>query len=73
MVMPDMSGRELASRFRARYPDVGIAYMSGYTEDTVVRQGGFEPGTVFVPKPFTPQTLTAKLRQALDNAAPVGP
>ena len=70
MVMPDMSGRELASLFRARYPDVGIAYMSGYTEDTVVRQGGFESGTVFVPKPFTPQSLTAKLRQALAHQRP---
>jgi DNA-binding response OmpR family regulator len=42
----------------------------------VVRQGGFEAGTVFVPKPFTPQTLTARLRQALDrvgHVAPVGP
>ena len=72
MVMPDMSGRELAGRFRTLRPDVPIAYMSGYTEDTIVRQGGFEPGTVFIAKPFTPQTLTAKLRQALDGAARVG-
>ncbi|GLC23758.1 ATP-binding protein [Roseisolibacter agri] len=74
MVMPDMSGRELAGRFRALRPGMPIAYMSGYTEDTVVRQGGFEPGTVFIPKPFTPQMLTAKLRQALDGAvAPLHP
>jgi PAS domain S-box-containing protein len=69
MVMPSMSGRELASRIRNHYPNAAVAFMSGYTEDTLLRQGGAEPGTVFIHKPFTPHTLTDKLREALDAAA----
>jgi PAS domain S-box-containing protein len=69
MVMPEMSGRELADRFLGLRPETGLAIMSGYTEDAALRQGSFEPGTVFIAKPFTPQTLTAKLREALDGMA----
>ena len=67
MEMPDMSGRELAEQVRGLHPVVRTAFMSGYTEDGVLRQGTFEPGTVFIPKPFTPRTLTQKLREALDG------
>jgi two-component system, cell cycle sensor histidine kinase and response regulator CckA len=66
MVMPEMSGRELAVLFRERYPTVVTVFMSGYSEEAVMRQGMLEPQTVFISKPFTPQTLSQRLREALD-------
>ncbi|MBX6363074.1 MAG: PAS domain S-box protein [Gemmatimonadetes bacterium] len=72
MVMPDMNGRDLAARFRERYPRAATLFMSGYTEDDVQRQGVLGAGVVFVEKPFTPQALTAKVREALAAAAPAG-
>jgi len=69
MVMPNMSGRELATAIRARYPHAAVAFMSGYTEDATLRKGGLSDGTVFIHKPFTPEGLTKKLRQALDMVA----
>ena len=65
IVMPEMSGPELATRFRALHPAARTVFMSGYTEDAVVRQRVAAPGTVFIQKPFTPQSLTEKLREAL--------
>jgi two-component system, cell cycle sensor histidine kinase and response regulator CckA len=65
IVLPQMSGRELAERVRALRPDIAILYMSGYTDDTVVRHGGGEHGALFVQKPFTAQRLSAKVREAL--------
>jgi PAS domain S-box-containing protein len=65
MVMPNMSGSELAARFRELRPKASTAFMSGYAEDAVLRRVVFEPGTVFVEKPFTPEGLTTKVRQAL--------
>jgi PAS domain S-box-containing protein len=71
MVMPEMSGRELAARFRELHPTGAIAFMSGYTQDAVLRQGVLEPGAVFVQKPFTPESLTRKLHEARDAAVTV--
>jgi PAS domain S-box-containing protein len=68
MVMPNMSGSELAHLFQEQRPEASAAFMSGYTEDAVLRRIVFEPGTVFVEKPFTPEGLTSKVRQALVNA-----
>ena len=65
MVMPDMGGRELAAHFRERHGDAPVVYMSGYTEDAVLRQSVGEPGVGFVQKPFTPQSLVEKLREVL--------
>jgi CheY-like chemotaxis protein len=70
MVMPDMNGRELAARFYERHPGAATIFMSGYTEDFVLRQGGLDPGVFFIEKPFTPQALSAKVREALGAAAP---
>jgi two-component system cell cycle sensor histidine kinase/response regulator CckA len=67
MVMPQMSGRELGERLRALSPDLKIIYMSGYTDDVLVRTGALGPGMSFLQKPLRPEVLAAKVREALDR------
>lgn len=67
MVMPGVGGRELAERFRELQPGAGILYMSGYTEDVVIRRGGFECGAAFIEKPFDSQELAVAVRRLLDD------
>lgn len=69
MVMPGLSGRDLSAQFRKLRPQAPTVYMSGYTEDTFLRQSASEPELVFVQKPFTPQSLTQKVRKALEASA----
>jgi len=66
VVMPGISGRELAATLSALRPDMAIIYMSGYADEMVTRQG-VENGTHFIQKPFTPVSLTRKLREVLDG------
>lgn len=68
MVMPEMSGRELSEKFRQLCPTAPTVFMSGYTEETVQRQNASDPELVFVQKPFTPQSLTMRVRKALEAA-----
>jgi two-component system cell cycle sensor histidine kinase/response regulator CckA len=68
MVMPHVGGRELADRFRGLQPDTSVLYMSGYTEDVVIRRGGFTRGSAFIEKPFDSQELASSIRQLLDGA-----
>ncbi|MBI4081591.1 MAG: PAS domain S-box protein [Candidatus Lambdaproteobacteria bacterium] len=68
VVMPKMSGRELAQAVQGRWPATRVVYMSGYTDDAIVRHGVLEEGMVFLEKPFTEQTALRKIRQALDQA-----
>lgn len=65
MVMPAMGGHELSEQFLTLRPGAVTAFMSGYTEDAVLRRVVFAPGTVFIEKPFTPEALTRKVRQAM--------
>ncbi len=67
VVMPHMSGRELADRVRALYPDTKILFTSAYTENAIVQQGVFNKGVALLQKPFTPSALAHKLREALDQ------
>jgi two-component system, cell cycle sensor histidine kinase and response regulator CckA len=66
MLMPNMSGAELAEQVSRNWPKVRIIFMSGYTDDPVVRTIQ-SSATIFIPKPFTAALLTTKVREVLDH------
>ncbi|HEX4351031.1 MAG TPA: response regulator, partial [Verrucomicrobiae bacterium] len=70
VVMPHMSGKELADRVRALYPHTRILFTSAYTENAIVHQGVLDKGVELLQKPFTPSALAQKLRGVLDQAKP---
>jgi PAS domain S-box-containing protein len=67
VVMPHMSGPELARRLATTRPTMKIICMSGYTDDAVVRHGALDAGIAFIQKPFTPDTLARKVRDVLES------
>ena len=67
IVMPGMGGRELAQELIRRRPEIKVVYMSGYTGQAIGSQGPFEPSSDFLPKPFSRDVLTRKIREALDR------
>ena len=71
VVMPGVSGRELARRITARNPKTRVMFMSGYTDSVVASGGVLEAGVAFLQKPFTPRALAQKVREVLDRAVPV--
>jgi len=66
VVMPKMNGKKLATFMLKQRPEMKVLYMSGYTDEAIVHHGVLEPGTPFLEKPFTPETLSRKLREILD-------
>jgi two-component system, cell cycle sensor histidine kinase and response regulator CckA len=68
VVMPEMSGRELAEQFAKLKPHAKVLFMSGYTDDAIVRHGVLRPGTAYLQKPFSPDTLARKVREVLDSS-----
>jgi len=71
VVMPGLSGRELARRVAARSPKTRVLFMSGYTDNVITSGGVLEAGVAFLQKPFTPRALTQKVREVLDRTVPV--
>jgi CheY-like chemotaxis protein len=65
VVMPGMSGPELAERLRRLRPEIRILYMSGYSGDAIARRGVREPGVAYLPKPFSAADLSGKVREVL--------
>jgi PAS domain S-box-containing protein len=67
VVMPVMSGNELADRARAVQPTIKVLFTSGYTRDAIMRDGRLKPGLDLLSKPFTYESLAAKVRDVLDR------
>lgn len=69
VVMPEMSGKALATALLEGRPELEVVYMSGYTGNTIVHHGIPDAGVHFLPKPFTPSVLLAKIREVLDASS----
>ncbi len=69
VVMPKMSGRQLVQSLEHIRPDLKVLYMSGYTDDSIVRHGVIDAGENYIQKPFTYNALASKVRRMLDRAA----
>jgi two-component system, cell cycle sensor histidine kinase and response regulator CckA len=67
VVMPQMGGRVLAERLKTFRPGIRILYISGYVDDATIQEGVSNPGTSFLQKPFTVETLSRKVRELLDS------
>jgi hypothetical protein len=66
VVMPELSGPELAKRLAVTRPQMKVLCMSGYTDDSIVRHGVLTTGVAFIQKPITPASLAQKVREVLD-------
>jgi CheY-like chemotaxis protein len=70
VVMPHMGGRELSERVAALRPGMPVLYVSGYTDDEVLRHGVMEEEVAFLQKPFTAESLLDRVRGLLDETVP---
>ena len=72
VVMPKVSGRELAEELKGRRPNMKVLFMSGYTDNAIVNTGILQKEVAFLQKPFTPAALTQKVRDILDSGSTLG-
>jgi CheY-like chemotaxis protein len=71
VIMPGISGRELARALTALRPEMKVLYMSGYPNDLIAQHGLLDPDTILVEKPFTFHSLLTKIQQALGDPVSV--
>jgi FixJ family two-component response regulator len=64
--MPNVGGRELFSHLRLLRPDLRVLFVSGYTDDDILRRGLSDPGSAFLQKPFTARALATAAKAALE-------
>ena len=69
VVMPGMSGRELADRVAEMYPEIKVLYMSGYTDNARGQHGVLDPKIPFIEKPFSVESVLQRVRETLDSLA----
>ncbi len=69
VIMPQMSGREMAEGLRTIRPDTRVLFMSGFTDDAIVNHGAVDEKVFFIQKPFSPEALATKAREVLDQMA----
>jgi two-component system cell cycle sensor histidine kinase/response regulator CckA len=72
LAMPEIGGRELARRLQETRPELPVVFMSGYTDDDVMRRGLLEQGVPFLEKPLAPEALTRTMRKLLGRDLPIG-
>ncbi|HJV37538.1 MAG TPA: ATP-binding protein [Geothrix sp.] len=68
VIMPGMNGRQVSEQVLAHHPGLAVLFMSGYTDDAILRHGVLEAQVPFLQKPFTPSKLRVKVREALARA-----
>jgi two-component system cell cycle sensor histidine kinase/response regulator CckA len=73
VIMPGMSGREVAEKLQGARPKMKVLYVSGYTDNIIAERGMLTPGTAFLQKPFSPTHLAAKVREVLNASQPATP
>lgn len=69
LIMRGLGGRQTIDRIRGIEPSTKVLYMSGFTEDAIIRRGGLGPGTDFIQKPFSADELATRVRELLDGVA----
>lgn len=67
VIMPEMSGRKLIETLAKSHPDIVALYMSGYTDDAIIKHGVLDPGMAYIQKPFSPNALIQKVKGVLEE------
>jgi CheY-like chemotaxis protein len=70
VILPDINGRQLYEQLREQRPDLKVLFMSGYTDNAIVHHGVLDEGVEFMQKPFTPNQVARRVREALEAEVP---